>query len=252
MSDESRMSNIEMEAPASPLQALQSIGSEMSFVRSDSVELVSRDTEFGRIEIRALMEGTGHALLERRYASRGYRLSRSADVTLGAYWEGRLVSTLGLRRDSGNLAADQSFPAEMAGMRQQGWQLCEFTRLAADPDGPSKLVLASLFHLAYLHAAHHWGAEFLVIEVNPRHKAFYRRMLDFQPHGEERLHRSVGAPAVLMSLSLAYGRKKVEKFGGSLNEDEDSRSRTLFPYFFSPKDEPALLRKLADVYGYDA
>lgn len=250
MSDESRMSNIELEAPASPLQALQSIGSEMSFLRSDSVELVSRETEFGRIEIRALMEGTGHALLERRYASRGYRLSRSADVTLGAYWEGRLVSTLGLRRDSGNLAADQSFPAEMAGMRRQGWQLCEFTRLAADPEGPSKLVLASLFHLAYLHAAHHWGAEFLVIEVNPRHKGFYRRMLDFQPHGEERLHRSVGAPAVLMSLSLAYGATQVKKFGGSLNED--SRSRTLFPYFFATKDEPALLNKLADVYGYDA
>jgi hypothetical protein len=251
MSDESRMTNIELEAPASPLQALQSIGSEMSFLRSDSVALVSRDTEFGRIDIRALMEGSGHALLERRYASRGYRLSRSADVTLGAYWEGRLVATLGLRRDGGNLAADQSFPKEMAGMRQQGWQLCEFTRLAADPEGPSKLVLASLFHLAYLHAAHHWGAEFLVIEVNPRHTAFYRRMLDFQPHGEERMHRGVGAPAVLMSLSLNYVESQVRKLGGTQKED-GSRSRTLFPYGFSAKDEPALLSKLADVYGYDA
>lgn len=250
MSDESRMSETELEAPASSMQGLQSIRSAIPFVRADSVELVCRDTEYGRIEIRALMEGAGHSLLERRYASRGYRLSRSADVTLGAYWEGRLVSTLGLRRDAGNLAADQSFPAEMAGMRQQGWQLCEFTRLAADPEGPSKLVLASLFHLAYLHAVHHWGAEFLVIEVNPRHKGFYRRMLDFQPHGEERLHRGVGAPAVLMSLSLAYGATQVRKFGGTLNED--GRSRTLFPYFFSPKDEPGLLGKLADVYGYDA
>jgi len=250
MSDESRVTDIDMEAPASPMQALRSFRSEIPFVRSDSVELVSRDTDYGRIEIRALMDGTSHALLERRYASRGYRLSRSADVTLGAYWEGKLVSTLGLRRDAGSLAADQSFPKEMAGMREQGWQLCEFTRLAADPDGPSKLVLASLFHLAYLHAVHHWGAEFLVIEVNPRHKAFYRRMLDFQPHGEERLHRSVGAPAVLMSLSLAYGATQVRKYGGSMNED--GRSRTLFPYFFSPKDEPALLSKLADVYGYDA
>ncbi|OWQ87592.1 hypothetical protein CDN99_18540 [Roseateles aquatilis] len=250
MSDESHLSGIELEPHASPLQALQSIPSDIPFVRSDSVELVCRDTEFGRIEIRALMESGSSALLERRYASRGYKLSRSADVTLGAYWEGRLVSTLGLRRDGGNLAADQSFPEEMADMRRQGWQLCEFTRLAADPDGPSKLVLASLFHLAYLHAVNHWGAEFLVIEVNPRHKAFYRRMLDFQPHGEQRLHRSVGAPAVLMSLSLAYGSTQVRKHGGTLNED--GRSRTLFPYFFSPEAEPELLSKLADVYGYDA
>lgn len=250
MSDESHVSNIELEAPASPLQALQSFRSEIPFVRSDSVELVSRETDYGRIEIRALLEGAGHALLERRYASRGYRLSRSADVTLGAYWEGRLVATLGLRRDATSLAADQSFPEQMADMRQQGWQLCEFTRLAADPDGPSKLVLASLFHLAYLHAVHHWGAEFVVIEVNPRHKAFYRRMLDFQPHGEERLHRGVGAPAVLMSLSLNYVAAQVRKHGGSLNED--GRSRTLFPYSFAPQDEPDLLAKLADVYGYDA
>lgn len=76
-----------------------------------------------------------------------------------------------------------------------------------------------------------------MIEVNPRHKAFYRRMLDFQPHGEERLHRSVGAPAVLMSLSLAYGATQVRKFGGTLNED--GRSRTLFPYFFSPRTSPS-------------
>ncbi|MDH0866726.1 long-chain N-acyl amino acid synthase [Mitsuaria sp. GD03876] len=250
MSDESHLTNIDLEAPASPLQALQSFRSEIPFVRSDSVELVCRDTDYGRIEIRALLDGAGHALLERRYASRGYRLSRSADVTLGAYWEGRLVATLGLRRDGGSLAADQSFPDQMTDMRQQGWQLCEFTRLAADPDGPSKLVLASLFHLAYLHAVHHWGAEFVVIEVNPRHKAFYRRMLDFQPHGEERLHRGVGAPAVLMSLSLAYVATQVRKHGGSLNED--GRSRTLFPYSFPPEEETDLLAKLADVYGYDA
>lgn len=250
MSDEAHLSDIELEAPAGPVQAFQSIHADIPFVRSDSVHLVSRDTEFGRIEIRALMEQTSSDLLERRYASRGYKLSRSADVTLGAYWDGKLVSTLGLRRDGGSLAADQSFPEEMAAMRRQGWQLCEFTRLAADPDGPSKLVLASLFHLAYLHAMHYWGVEFLVIEVNPRHKGFYRRMLDFQPHGEQRLHRSVGAPAVLMSLSLAHGSTQVAKHGGSLNED--GRSRTLFPYFFSPQDEPELLRKLADVYGYDA
>ncbi|UXH79609.1 N-acyl amino acid synthase FeeM domain-containing protein [Roseateles amylovorans] len=247
MSDEANLSSIELEAPASALQAYQSIPRQMAFSRSGSIELVSRDTEQGPIEIRALMEETSHSLVERRYASRGYKLSRSADVTLGAYWEGRLVSTFGMRRDVGVLGADQSFPDEMAAMRARGWKICELTRFAADPEGPSKMVLASLSHLAYLHAAHHWGADYLVIEVNPRHTGFYRRMLDFQTHGEQRLHRGVGAPAVLMSLSIPYGSTLVKKHGGKLAE---GRSRTLFPYFFSVDEEAHLRDRLADVYGY--
>lgn len=250
MSDDLNLQGIDLDVHANPLQAFQPIPQQIPAVRHDSSHLVFRDTEMGRIEIRALHEDDGAALVQRRYASRGYKVSRSADLTLGAYYEGRLVSTLGVRRDAGvgSLGADASFRDEMAGMRGRNWQLCEFTRLAAEPEGPSKLILASLFHLAYLHAMHHWGADYLVIEVNPRHKAFYRRMLDFQVHGDQRLHRGVGAPAVLMSLSLAYGATQVDRLGGTLGEDV--RSRTLFPYFFAKGEERDLLRRLKTAYGH--
>lgn len=213
--------------------------------------LAYRSLEGGDIALHAMDPQHGLPLLQRRYAARGYRLGGvPASMTLGAFWQGRLVSTVGLRRDQGNgLVADRCFGQEMAALRADGLRLCEFTRLACEPQGPSKLVMASLFHLAYLQALHHWGAEYLVIEVNPRHQAFYQRMLGFQPHGEQRLHRGVGAPAVLMSLSLAWGTQQVRRLGGSLGEGE--RSRTLFPYFFAPEDEPLLLSRLAAVYGRD-
>lgn len=260
MSDEVGVAGVELGASTghSPgLQVLHHENSENLWSRNNGIEtsqeLISRDTEQGRIEFRALFQQTGQSLVTRRYAARGYRVSRGADVTLGAYWNGQLASTMGLRRDGGGtgglLTADQSFPEEMAAMRAQGVKLCEFTRLAGEPQGPSKLMLASLFHLAYLHACHLWGAEVLVIEVNPRHQSFYRRMLGFQPHGEQRLHRGVGAPAVLMSLSLAFGSQEVRRHGGSM--DESDRARTLYPYFFAPDAEPLLLSRLADVYGRD-
>lgn len=249
MSDEAPGLSIELDAPASPLQAFQPFTRQIAFPRTDSVHLLFRDTEAGRLEIRALLDDAeGQDLMERRYASRGYKLTRPADVTFGAYFEGRLVSTVGIRRDAGVLGADQNFSDELGRMRRQGLQLCEFTRLAAEPDAPSKLVLASLFHVAYLHAFHHWNANHLVIEVNPRHKAFYQRMLEFKMHGDERLHRGVGAPAVLMSLKVQDGLQQLKRLGGTLHES--GRCRSLFPYFFRKNEEPQLLRRLADVYGY--
>ncbi len=249
MSDEAPGLSIELDAPASPLQAFQPFSRQIAFLRTDSVHLHFRDTEFGRLEIRALLdEQEGLDLMERRYASRGYKLTRPADVTFGAYLEGRLVSTVGIRRDAGVLGADQNFSDELGRMRRQGMQLCEFTRLAAEPDAPSKLVLASLFHFAYLHAFHHWNANHLVIEVNPRHRAFYQRMLDFKVHGDQRLHRGVGAPAVLMSMRVQDSMQQLKRVGGTLNES--GRCRSLFPFFFNKKEEPQMLRSLADVYGY--
>lgn len=217
----------------------------------DGQRIVLRSSDLGDVDLRAVAHEAGDRLVSRRYASRGYKLGMSADMTIGAFWEGRLVTTLGLRRDRGGLAADQSFPDEMAELRDAGVQLCEFTRLAGEPEGPSKLVLASLFHLAYLQAFHHWSAQRLVIEVNPRHQGFYERMLGFQAHGGQRLHRSVGAPAVLMSLCLVQSHARRARHG---RRSAGDTSRSLFPHFFAAGEEAQLLERLSMAYGpsYDA
>src|SRR5213076_1695759 len=64
----------------------------------------------------------------------------------------------------------------------------------------TKRVLAGLFHTAYLYASKLCGYTHAVIEVNPRHVAFYGKELGFNPIGTERLNTRVNAPAVLLAL----------------------------------------------------
>ena len=106
----------------------------------------------------------------------------------------------------------------------------------------NKPVLARLFHLAYLHAHRLDGCELLVIEVNPRHVAFYRRMLGFQVRSEARLNPRVNAEAVLMTLDLVWGSQQVERFAGQ--PELASTTRTLFPYFYPAAEEASMLLKL--------
>lgn len=218
---------------------------------AQGARLAERSSEAGPIVLRAMTPSSTRSLLERRYAWRGYRLGqpvRSGALALGAELNGRLVGTLGLRHDGHQgLMVDASFPRAMAELREQGYKLCEFTRLAVEPTSASKTILSGLFHLAYLHASRHWGTRMLVIEVNPRHVSFYRRMLGFRAHGEVAVNRSVGAPAVLMTLDLDEGAQQVARYGGELALARQVRS--LYPYFFSPIEEPRLVRRLAQAFG---
>ena len=120
--------------------------------------------------------------------------------------------------------------------------MCEFTKLALDIDGNSKQVLASLFHMAYLHAHRIRGCDDVLIEVNPRHVGYYRRMLDFRVVGEEKLCPRVNAPAVLMALDLFHTRRQIELYAGRF--DVLATERSLYPYAFEAAKEQEVLRVL--------
>lgn len=189
-------------------------------------------------------------LVARCYADRGYinnQLSVHTDdaMTVCSAFQGeRTVGTIAVRFESNRgFNADLVFGRELAELRSGGLRLCEFTRLAVDHDArDNKPVLARLFHLAYLHAHRLAGCELLVIEVNPRHVAFYRRMLGFQVRSEARLNPRVNAEAVLMTLDLVWGSQQVERFAGQ--PELASTTRTLFPYFYSAAEEASMLFKL--------
>ena len=104
--------------------------------------------------------------------------------------------------------------AELDAQRERGYRLCEFTRLAVDKTVASKPVLAGLFHTAYLYASVIRGCTHAVIEVNPRHVAFYGRALRFDPIGEERLNARVNAPAVLLCAQFATIAEGIANFAG--------------------------------------
>lgn len=186
-------------------------------------------------------------LVKRRYSFRGYRV-KSAQVdpnllTFIAYDVGHLVGTVGVRLDSPKgLAADQLYRGELDQLRQSGVRVCEFTRLAVDVRVGSKPVLAALFHTAYLLAYRVRQYDTAVIEVNPRHVAFYRRALAFEPLGPERMSPRVNAPAVLLSVPFSRIADELSKYIGKPELGKSTHS--LFAYGFSSMEEQGILGRL--------
>ena len=186
-------------------------------------------------------------LVERRYAGRGYTIPCSTQdpqlSTFIAYDEGQLVGTVSVRLDSNNgLSADELYRNEMNALRSAGLRMCEFTLLAVNKTAASKPLLAGLFHTAYLYASVIRGFTHAVIEVNPRHVAFYGRALRFDPVGEERLNRRVNALGVLLCAPFALVAEGIARFAGK--PEAPGAGRSLFVYGFPPEDEPGVLNRL--------
>lgn len=188
-------------------------------------------------------------LVKKMYGQRGYELSEGAAVsleriTLAADFEQSVIGTLTIGLgDSGKLFAEELYPEEVRALRRHGRHVCEFTRLAIDADVRSKRVIAALFHIAYLYPSKLLGYTEAVIEVNPRHAGFYKRMLGFTQLGEERTCPRVSAPAVLLHIDFGFVAQQVQQFGGRCEQALGERS--LYPYFFSPEDEAGILKRLA-------
>lgn len=186
-------------------------------------------------------------LVQRRYEWRGYQV-RSATrdpnlFTFAAYSSGVLVGTMGIRFDSAaGLPADELYGTETSRMRQAGHRLTEFTRLAVEESATSKEVLGALFHTALLYAYRVRNCSHVIIEVNPRHVAFYRRVLFFQQVGEERHLNRVGAPAVLLELDFAVLNRAIEAFFA--RPDWREQTRSFFVHWFAPADAPGVLARL--------
>lgn len=234
---------LEGEAPPAPAAADAS-------ANGDILEVAINHDTFG-IRLTDTPEGRNSAslLINKMYAWRGYagthRLSDDPNrVTLTATDKvGTAVGTLTLGIDSPvGLLADEIFKDELDVYRARGARICEMTKLAFDPSVQSKEALASLFHLSVLYARDLHACTDIFIEVNPRHRRFYERMLGFKRHGEPKINSRVNAPAYLLAVNLEYVTEQIDKFGGST--DEAVGERSFYPYFFSPKEERGILERL--------
>jgi hypothetical protein len=191
------------------------------------------------------------ALLARRYTWRGYGpvtlpQDASADrLTLVATIAERTVSTLTVRLDGPvGLAAEALFRREIGALQRAGERLCEFGRLAAEALPRSAEVLAGLFHVGYLFTDRLHHCDSLVMEVNPRHVAFYRRMLGAEVIGSERIHPGIGAPAVLLQLRLSDVRARVEAA-----RNGTATRHAFYSLGLSPEEEMAVLERLLPGLG---
>lgn len=187
-------------------------------------------------------------LVKKMYSWRGYEVDAPLGdtpnmITLVADTSAKVTAgTMTLYFDSAvGLPADEIFRDKLDELRARGCKLCEPSRLAVDKRVP-KWVFASMFHVSYLYALRIHGFTDYVIEINPRHVAFYKCMLGFEDFGEERNCSRVNAPAVLLRLDLAFATKQIEKFGGLMAQH--GKEKSLYPYFFPLKDEPGLIARL--------
>ena len=191
-------------------------------------------------------------LIKKMYGWRGYAVD-SADaahphvlntITLFAETDGATVATMTLcLDDAAGLPADENFHDKLTELREQGRRLCEPSRLAIDK-GVSKRVFAALIHISYIYAHNIHRFTDYVIEVNPRHVMFYKRMLGFTDFASERICTRVGAPAVLLRLDLTYMGEQIRKYGGLM--EQHGAERSFYPFFFPAGDEPGITGRLVN------
>lgn len=193
---------------------------------------------------------SANLLLRARYAWRGYQTiglpsDQSANrITLTACEGEQTIGTITVGLDGPEgLASEEVFGAEVAALRADGRRIAEFTKLAIDPISGTKRVLAALFHVAYIVAHRIRGYDTLVMEVNPRHVKYYERMVGARVLGEQRLNRSVNAPAVLLTLDFEFCRTQIGEFGGQ--PEKASIERTIYPFVFSLSEEAGIITKMA-------
>jgi N-acyl amino acid synthase FeeM len=185
-------------------------------------------------------------LVNAMYSWRGYKAEfeppRLDQMTLQACRGDCTFGTMTIGFDSpAGLAADTLYKTVVDEYRSRNRCVCELTRLAIDGELRSKDVLGALFHLAYIFGALMRGVTDVFIEVNPRHVVFYKRMLNFRQIGPTKLCPRVNAPAVLLHLEAAYVADQIERYGGHRGDGQ----RSLYPYFFSKKEQDGLARRLS-------
>jgi hypothetical protein len=162
-----------------------------------------------------------YELVARRYAARGYRISHLVkccasgnpdphSITLLAQDGDQLLGTLTLRAGFASpLLAESSYSAEIERLRSDGHRVGELVRLVVKEGADWRAALDVLVESAYVvnRAAH--ALTHVVIEVNPRHVSFYRRVFGFVVASTERFCSRVEAPSVLLLLDLElFARKR--------------------------------------------
>jgi hypothetical protein len=108
--------------------------------------------------------------------------------------QGRVIATLSLVLDNDllGLPMETVYGEEIAELRRAGRRLLEVTSLADEGLGLREFVpvFVTLMRLSTQYGLRR-GADTWVISINPRHRAFYRKVLGFVPLGPWRAYPSV-------------------------------------------------------------
>lgn len=140
--------------------------------------------------------------------------------------------------ESSQLPAERIYSKELKTLRASGTKMVELSRLVISPKYRNlNEILILLFNYAaiYVHKVKKYNC--LSIQVNPRHKNYYKSLLNFEELGSEKPCPQVqNAPAVLLYITENQYLTEV-KYHSSITKTM-KKERSLYPFFIKPEQEP--------------
>lgn len=135
------------------------------------------------------------------------------------------------------LPAQKMYREEIQSLKAKGSKMVEISRLIINPDyRNSKEILLLLFNYLAIYSFHVKKYTCLTVQVNPRHKNYYKALLGFDEIGAEKVSPHLkNAPAVLLHLPLAYYQSEVKRIAGTF--DQNKKERSLYPHFLKSEQE---------------
>lgn len=136
----------------------------------------------------------------------------SSTCIINIYEEEEIVASISLNfKEEYPLPCEELYHEEIQTF-MQGKKFIEITRLVIkECHRHSNYFLAQLFQALHIYAMQIKGVQDIVIEVNPRHVAFYMKLLGFSIIGQEKeCERVNNAPAILLHLDLNFVQKNLE------------------------------------------
>jgi hypothetical protein len=139
--------------------------------------------------------------------------------------------------ESTKLPAEKIYDQEIKSLKHQGEKMVEISRLVISHEyRNSKDVLRLLINYLSIYSYHVKNYSSLVIQVNPRHKTYYKALLNFEEIGTEKSCPSVqNAPAVLLHLSLKKYQSEVYRLANL--PEQNKKERSLYAQFLKPEQE---------------
>lgn len=140
--------------------------------------------------------------------------------------------------ESMKLPAEKIYSEEIKSIiKKNNRKLVEVSRLIINPDfRNAKEVLVLLFNYLCIYSYQIKNYDNLVIEVNPRHKNYYKEFLSFDEIGAEKSCPNVeNAPAILLTMHLNKYRSEVTRCANTTNQKKKERS--FYQYFLKLEQE---------------
>lgn len=136
-----------------------------------------------------------------------------------------------------DLPAKKVYGNELNEIKKSGKKTAEFCRFVIDSNfRNSKEILVLLFNYAAIYIHNVKKYEGLAIEVTPRHKNYYKALLNFEEVGNEKCCPQVqNTVGVLLYLSASRYQSAIKNKAEIQNAEKKDRS--LYPYFLSAEQE---------------